>query len=181
MDDLEVNSTAYGSSFFIAAELEEEGKGATNMGIVSAAIATKMVEVNFVNLNPFYKLGFPYMGKMCFTINDVPIKKHTVYLTVDVNDVETHLPYVTDEKGKVRFSLDTAKWNNTLVSLRESHRNGQSRVRARGGSEERSEEVEAGCGTLDSWLPVLHVALPALGALMSPSCYLQTQAGSSIG
>lgn len=38
--------------------------GATNMGIVSAAIATKMVEVNFVNLNPFYKLGFPYMGKV---------------------------------------------------------------------------------------------------------------------
>ncbi|XP_007055680.2 alpha-2-macroglobulin-like protein 1 [Chelonia mydas] len=118
MDDLEANSTAYGSTFFIAAELEEEGTGATNMGIVSAAIATKMVEVNFVNLNPFYKLGFPYMGKMCFTINDVPIKNHTVYLTVDVNDVETHLPYVTDEKGEVHFSLDTVKWNNTLVSLR---------------------------------------------------------------
>ncbi|CAM4459798.1 unnamed protein product, partial [Caretta caretta] len=118
MDDLEVNSTAYRSSFFIAAELEEEGTGATNMGIVSAAIATKMVEVNFVNLNPFYKLGFPYMGKMCFTINDVPVKNHTVYLTVDVNDVETHLPYITDEKGEVHFSLDTAKWNNTLVSLR---------------------------------------------------------------
>ncbi|CAM2097443.1 unnamed protein product [Caretta caretta] len=71
MDDLEVNSTAYRSSFFIAAELEEEGTGATNMGIVSAAIATKMVEVNFVNLNPFYKLGFPYMGKGRYSIVNI--------------------------------------------------------------------------------------------------------------
>ncbi|XP_053896163.1 alpha-2-macroglobulin-like protein 1 [Malaclemys terrapin pileata] len=118
MDELEINSTGYGNSFFIVAELEEEGTGATNMGIVTVAIATKVVAVNFVNLNPFYKLGFPYTGKMRFTINDVPIKNRTVYLTVDVNDVEMDLPYVTDEKGEVHFSLDTAKWNNTLVSLR---------------------------------------------------------------
>ncbi|XP_067387062.1 alpha-2-macroglobulin-like protein 1 [Emydura macquarii macquarii] len=117
-DGLQVNSTDYDSSLHIFAQLEEEGTGATNLGKVTVSISTKMVEVNFVKLNPFYKLGFPYTGKMSFTINDVPLKNQNVYLTVDLNDVETHLPYTTDEKGEVHFTLDTAKWNNTLVSLR---------------------------------------------------------------
>nr|XP_006120000.1 alpha-2-macroglobulin-like protein 1 [Pelodiscus sinensis] len=118
MDELQVNNTAFGTRLLIAAELEEEGTGATDTDTAFVAIASKMVEVNFVNLNPFYKLGFPYTGKMHFAINEVPIQNHTVYLTVDVNDKETHLPYVTDEKGEVHFTLDTSEWNNTLVSLR---------------------------------------------------------------
>ncbi|XP_074852369.1 alpha-2-macroglobulin-like protein 1 [Carettochelys insculpta] len=118
MDDIEVNNTAYTPLLVITAELEEEGTGATNMGTASIFIVAKIVKVNFVNLNPFYKLGFPYTGKMRFTLNSIPIQNHTVYLTVDVDDVETHLPYITDEKGEAHFALDTAKWNNTLVSLR---------------------------------------------------------------
>lgn len=56
---------------------------------------------------------------MAFTLNQLPVKNQSVYLTVDVHEVETHFPYVTDENGEVHFSLDTTKWQD-LVSLRVS-------------------------------------------------------------
>ncbi|KAL8202401.1 UNVERIFIED_CONTAM: hypothetical protein K2H54_013100, partial [Gekko kuhli] len=51
----------------------------------------------------------------------MPVQNETVYITIEVHDVETHLPYVTDEKGEVEFSLDTTNWNGTLVSIRGRH------------------------------------------------------------
>ncbi|KAL8202318.1 UNVERIFIED_CONTAM: hypothetical protein K2H54_010145 [Gekko kuhli] len=81
-------------------------------------IVTKEMDVIFLKLNQFYKHGFPYTGRVKCSIGDIPVKNRTVYITVDVNDVETNFQYVTDENGEALFSLDTTNWNNTLVGLR---------------------------------------------------------------
>ncbi|XP_013916339.1 PREDICTED: alpha-2-macroglobulin-like protein 1 [Thamnophis sirtalis] len=52
------------------------------------------------------------------TVNDIPLKNQTVYLTLDIDDVETHISYITDENGEVHFTLDTTTWKNTSVALR---------------------------------------------------------------
>uniref|UniRef100_A0ACB8ET51 Uncharacterized protein n=1 Tax=Sphaerodactylus townsendi TaxID=933632 RepID=A0ACB8ET51_9SAUR len=116
--DINLPQKGYADRVYLSAELEEEGTGMTSSGRSSMSLVTKAVEVAFINLNPFYKRGFPYTGKMKYTINEIPLKNESVYLTVDVNDVETHFPYVTDEKGEAHFSLDTTKWNDSLVALR---------------------------------------------------------------
>ncbi|XP_019337854.1 alpha-2-macroglobulin-like protein 1 isoform X5 [Alligator mississippiensis] len=89
--------------------------------------------MEFVDFNPFYKPGFPYTGKMHCSIDESPLQNKTVYLTVDVNDVETLWSYVTDENGDAYFILNTTHWNDTLVSLRVVSRgrivfNGQKQV-----------------------------------------------------
>nr|XP_034959077.1 alpha-2-macroglobulin-like protein 1 [Zootoca vivipara] len=55
--------------------------------------------------------------QMKASVSGVPVKNWTLYLTVDVDDVETTTSYVTDENGEVSFSLDTTKWHD-MVSLR---------------------------------------------------------------
>uniref|UniRef100_A0ACB8ET89 Uncharacterized protein n=1 Tax=Sphaerodactylus townsendi TaxID=933632 RepID=A0ACB8ET89_9SAUR len=105
---------------------QDKAEGATRIKVHSFYLSANEVSVNFVNLNTFYKQGFPYTGKMKVSIafEDVPLQNETVYLTVDVNDVETHIPYVTDENGEVHFSVDTTNWNNTLVAIRGRHSTG---------------------------------------------------------
>ncbi|XP_030321024.1 alpha-2-macroglobulin-like protein 1 isoform X2 [Calypte anna] len=109
-------------SFIVAAaEMVEEGTGAENKEVVLIPISTRMKSIEFINLHAFYKRGLPYTGKMfCHSIMS-PLQNETVYLTVDVNEEETHLSFLTDENGEVHFSLDTTNWNSTLVSLKGSY------------------------------------------------------------
>nr|XP_056704304.1 alpha-2-macroglobulin-like protein 1 [Euleptes europaea] len=116
--DINLSQKGYGSNLRVSAELEEEGTGVVSSGRAYISVATKAVSVSFINLNPFYKHGFPYTGKMKCDINSFPVRNETIYLVVDVNDVEMIFPHLTDEKGEVHFSLDTANWKDTLVALR---------------------------------------------------------------
>ncbi|XP_042311607.1 alpha-2-macroglobulin-like protein 1 [Sceloporus undulatus] len=116
--DLNLSGKGFNNYVHLSADLEEDGTGVTLSGEHHFAVVTRAIEVEFINLNPYYKHGFPYKGKMKFTVSKVPFKNQTVYLTVDVNDVETHLSYVTDDNGEVHFSLDTTEWNNSHVALR---------------------------------------------------------------
>ncbi|KAJ6658340.1 hypothetical protein lerEdw1_020612 [Lerista edwardsae] len=116
--DMNLTHKSYDSDIRLVAELEEEGTGVKNWEMDSVSVLTSKVSLSFVNLNPFYKLGVPYAGQLKATVYGLPVKNFTVYLTVDVDDKETHTRYVTDEEGIVHFSLDTANWNNTLVSIR---------------------------------------------------------------
>ena len=61
----------------------------------------------------------PSLQMFCHSGNS-PLRNETVYLTVDINNEETHLSFLTDENGEVHFSLDTTSWNSTLVSLKVS-------------------------------------------------------------
>ncbi|XP_053154513.1 alpha-2-macroglobulin-like protein 1 isoform X4 [Hemicordylus capensis] len=116
--DLNLSQESYSNYIQVDAELEEKGTGMTHSGSDTIFITTKSVDVEFINLNPYYKHGFPYTGKMKFTVNEVPIKNQTVYLTVDFNEVETHFQFITDENGEAHFSLDTTAWQDALVSIR---------------------------------------------------------------
>ncbi|KAJ6658288.1 hypothetical protein lerEdw1_020560 [Lerista edwardsae] len=112
-----ISKAEYECAIKVYAELKEEGTDAVHVGKSAIPIVSITGEVEFINLNPYYKQGFPYTGKMAFTAAEAPVKNQSVYLTVDVQEVETHFPYVTDENGEVHFSLDTSKWQD-LVSLR---------------------------------------------------------------
>ncbi|XP_060124957.1 alpha-2-macroglobulin-like protein 1 [Zootoca vivipara] len=116
--DLKLPERGFTDLVQLSAELEEEGTGVTVAGTGAFSVVTRVANVQFLNLNPFYKQGFPYTGKMKCTINEAPVKNETVYLTVDVIGIETNLPYRTDENGEVAFSLDTTEWKDTQVSLR---------------------------------------------------------------
>nr|XP_047908945.1 alpha-2-macroglobulin-like protein 1 isoform X5 [Anser cygnoides] len=98
--------------------MEEIGTGAKTENISGIPIVTRMKSIEFINLHPFYKRGLPYTGKMFCHSDDSPLQNETVYLTIDIDDEETHLSFLTDEKGEVHFSLDTTSWNSTLVSLK---------------------------------------------------------------
>lgn len=52
--------------------------------------------------------------------SESPLRNETVHLIIDVNDKETQLSLLTDEKGEAHFTLDTTSWNSTMVSLRVS-------------------------------------------------------------
>ncbi|XP_061439274.1 alpha-2-macroglobulin-like protein 1 isoform X4 [Rhineura floridana] len=116
--DINLSQKGYLSQAVFYADLEEKGTGVKESGSDTMAIAVQEMNVGFSQLNPFYKQGFPYAGKIIAFINESPVKNWTVYLTVDVDDVETHIPYVTDDNGEADFSLDTTNWKNTIVSIR---------------------------------------------------------------
>lgn len=61
----------------------------------------------------------PSLQMFCHSAKS-PLRNETVHLIVDVNDEETHLSLLTDEKGEAHFTLDTTSWNSTMVSLRVS-------------------------------------------------------------
>ncbi|XP_060092275.1 alpha-2-macroglobulin-like protein 1 [Heteronotia binoei] len=119
--DINMTQAGVGSSIGLFAELVDEETGAASRAQHDLTLSSKEVSIEFISLNPFYKQGFPYTGKMRASAGGIPAQNETVYLTVEVNDVETHFPYVTDENGDVHFSLDTTNWNNTLVSIRGRH------------------------------------------------------------
>ncbi|XP_071618091.1 alpha-2-macroglobulin-like protein 1 isoform X2 [Heliangelus exortis] len=111
-----------GHNFIVAtAEMVEEGTGAENKEMVLISVSTIVKSIEFINLHAFYKRGLPYTGKMFCHNMKSPLQNETVYLTVDVNEEETHLSFLTDENGEAHFSLDTTDWNSTLVSLKGSY------------------------------------------------------------
>nr|XP_056704308.1 alpha-2-macroglobulin-like protein 1 [Euleptes europaea] len=116
----DINMTQEGL-VYLSAEFVEKETGVKSEMEEIFSLGTKEVSISFVSLNPFYKQGFPYTGKVNASVGELPIQNETVYLTVEVDDVETHHPYITDENGDVDFSLDTTNWNNTLVSIRGRH------------------------------------------------------------
>uniref|UniRef100_A0A803TK12 Alpha-2-macroglobulin-like protein 1 n=1 Tax=Anolis carolinensis TaxID=28377 RepID=A0A803TK12_ANOCA len=115
--DLNLAQKGYSTQVALSAELEEDGTGTRKTHI---NVVTRAIKVQFIDLNPHYKHGFPYKGKMKFTVNGAPFKNETVYLTTDVNDVDRHLVYITDDNGEVHFSLDTTEWKVFPVALRVS-------------------------------------------------------------
>ncbi|XP_054687790.1 alpha-2-macroglobulin-like protein 1 isoform X2 [Grus americana] len=115
-ETLELNET--NSYVIVIGEMVEDGTGAETKEISGIPVATRMKSIEFINIHPFYKRGLPYTGKMFCHSNESPLRHETVYLTVDVNDEERHLSFLTDENGEVHFSLDTTSWNGTLVSLK---------------------------------------------------------------
>ncbi|XP_031467380.1 alpha-2-macroglobulin-like protein 1 [Phasianus colchicus] len=112
---LELNES---DSYVIVGEMEEIGTGAQTKDFSGFSIVTRMKSVEFINLQPFYKRGLPYTGQMFCHSNDSPLQNEIVYLIIDVNDEKTHLSFLTDEEGKVHFSLNTTNWNSSLVSLK---------------------------------------------------------------
>ncbi|XP_071898928.1 alpha-2-macroglobulin-like protein 1 isoform X1 [Anas platyrhynchos] len=130
---LELNESD--SYLYVRGEIEETGTGAKTANISIISIVTRIKSVEFVNIHPFYKRGLPYTGKMFCHSNDSPLQNETVYLTIDIDDEETHLSFLTNEKGEVHFSLDTTSWNSTLVSLRGTYYLGND-------TEKKSEDIE---------------------------------------
>ncbi|KAH0628647.1 hypothetical protein JD844_010035 [Phrynosoma platyrhinos] len=115
--DIHLLQQGYANYLTLSAEMEEQGTGLTNTETINISIAVKEMSLTFFALNRFYKKGFPYTGKLLVRILEVPVQNQTVYITVDVDDMQTHIPFVTDEYGIVNFSLDTTDWKDTLVSL----------------------------------------------------------------
>ncbi|XP_030124147.4 alpha-2-macroglobulin-like protein 1 [Taeniopygia guttata] len=116
---LEINEA---DSYVIAeGKMVENGTGAHSVEVALIPIATVMKSVEFVNLHPFYKRGIPYTGKIFCHSSESPLRNETVHLIIDVNDKETQLSLLTDEKGEADFTLDTTSWNSTMVSLRATY------------------------------------------------------------
>ncbi|KAM6475570.1 alpha-2-macroglobulin-like protein 1 isoform 2-T2 [Liasis olivaceus] len=116
--DIHLLVKGYANLIVLSAVLEEEGTGLEATKKDTIPIATSEVDVAFGELNPFYKQGFPYSGKIRVSVNDLPVRNYTVYLIVDVDDALTHIQYITDEDGTAYFSLDTTAWNDTMVSIK---------------------------------------------------------------
>ncbi|KAM6321270.1 alpha-2-macroglobulin-like protein 1 [Aegotheles albertisi] len=106
---------------FAIGEMAEDGTGLEAKNMIGVPIVAKTKRIEFVNIHLFYKRGLPYTGKMFCHSAKSPLRNVTVYLTVDVDEEETRLSFLTDENGEVHFSLDTTNWNSTLVSLRGSY------------------------------------------------------------
>ncbi|XP_009465521.1 PREDICTED: alpha-2-macroglobulin-like protein 1 [Nipponia nippon] len=115
-ETLELNETY--NYIIVIGKMVEDGTGAKTVETAEIPIATRMKSIEFINLHSFYKRGLPYTGKMFCHSENSPLRNETVYLTVDINEEETHLSFLTDENGEVHFSLDTTNWNSTLVSLK---------------------------------------------------------------
>ncbi|KAK2537737.1 Phc1 [Columba guinea] len=107
--------------------------------VIPIAMRTKSIE--FINLHPFYKRGLPYTGKVFCHSSESPLSNETV----DVNDEETHLSFLTDKNGEVHFSLDTTSWNSTLVSLKATYKLGKD-------NEQNSSESYTGVEDSFHWL-----------------------------
>ncbi|RMC07524.1 hypothetical protein DUI87_16998 [Hirundo rustica rustica] len=113
---LEINEADH--HVIAAGKMVENGTGAHSVETALIPVATIMKFVEFINLNPFYKRGIPYTGKISCHSVESPLRNETVHLIVDVNDEKTQLSFLTDEKGEAHFTLDTTSWNSTMVSLR---------------------------------------------------------------
>ncbi|KAK2528126.1 hypothetical protein Q9966_010017, partial [Columba livia] len=109
--------------------------------VVVIPVAMRMKSIEFINLHPFYKRGLPYTGKVFCHSSESPLSNETV----DVNDEETHLSFLTDKNGEVHFSLDTTSWNSTLVSLKATYKLGKD-------NEQNSSESYTGVEDSFHWL-----------------------------
>ncbi|KAM7127231.1 LOW QUALITY PROTEIN: alpha-2-macroglobulin-like protein 1 [Ciconia maguari] len=146
-ETLELNETD--SYLIVIGEMVEDGTGAESMEMAGIPVATRMKSIEFINLHAFYKRGLPYTGKMFCHSYKSPLRNETVYLTVDVNDEETHLSFLTDQNGEVHFSLDTTSWNSTLVSLKGTYNLGND-------DEQDSSESHTGVEDSFHWLKSLY-------------------------
>ncbi|KAL8202400.1 UNVERIFIED_CONTAM: hypothetical protein K2H54_013078, partial [Gekko kuhli] len=62
--DINMTRAGFGSSVELFARFVEEETGTISRASHSLSLSSKDLSINFDNLNPFYKQGFPYSGKV---------------------------------------------------------------------------------------------------------------------
>ncbi|XP_008561523.1 PREDICTED: ovostatin homolog 2-like, partial [Galeopterus variegatus] len=93
-------------TFDITVIVTEFGTGVQISETTSSSITQLLGNVNFENMDPFYKRGISYFGTLKFSgPNDVPMVSKVLQLELNDNFIGN---YTTDENGEAQFSIDTS-------------------------------------------------------------------------
>ncbi|MEE6485825.1 hypothetical protein FKM82_014430 [Ascaphus truei] len=111
------NFSSSDNFLIISSSLTENSTGVVE-NQSTAIFFSNRASMEFVDIDSYYQMGIPFSGM----INAVDQKgesmqNKTVFLVVNIDEVDTNFTLVTDEKGLAHFTLDTSQWND-MVSLR---------------------------------------------------------------
>ncbi|XP_053305970.1 alpha-2-macroglobulin-like protein 1 [Spea bombifrons] len=101
----------------ISCVLTEDSTG--HMETASTTISVdNLQQMYFVDVESYYQKGIPFSGMVHVKGREGrPKRNTTVFLEVNVDDIELNMVFLTNDKGIAHFKLDTSEWND-LVSLR---------------------------------------------------------------
>ncbi|KAL1790170.1 alpha-2-macroglobulin 1, partial [Sigmodon hispidus] len=108
----------YSHSINIVASVVEEGTGLEANTTQDIYISSNMGSMTFEDTNNFYYPNFPFSGKVRVRSHDDSLlKNHRVFLVIHGTNGTTNQILTTDNEGLASFTLDTASWNATDISL----------------------------------------------------------------
>ncbi|XP_041491931.1 alpha-2-macroglobulin-like protein 1 [Microtus oregoni] len=108
----------YSHSINIVASVVEEGTGLEANTTQDVFISSQMGSMTFEDTNNFYYPSFPFSGKIRVRGHDDSLlENHPVFLVVYGRHETTTQTLTTDNEGLAPFTLDTATWNGTDISL----------------------------------------------------------------
>ncbi|XP_067387064.1 alpha-2-macroglobulin-like protein 1 [Emydura macquarii macquarii] len=111
-------SPRYSHSINVVATLVEAGTGMEANASHVAFMTEQAGSMSFEDSDNYYHPGHPYSGKIKALDRDGSVlKKQTVFLVINAGNTESHQNLTTDSTGVATFTLDTATWNRSEVSL----------------------------------------------------------------
>ncbi|XP_040594422.1 alpha-2-macroglobulin-like protein 1 isoform X3 [Mesocricetus auratus] len=118
MSAFNLTGYTYSHSINIVASVVEEGTGLEANTTRDIYISSKMGSMTFEDTNNFYYPSFPFSGKIRVRGRDNSLlKNHPVFLVIYGKNGTTKQTLTTDNDGLAPFTLDTATWNATDISL----------------------------------------------------------------
>ncbi|XP_006119999.2 alpha-2-macroglobulin-like protein 1 [Pelodiscus sinensis] len=113
-----LESPAYSQNINVVATLVEAGTGVKANATHVVFISQQAGSMSFEDSDNYYHPGYPYSGKIKALDRDGSIfKKQTVFLVINVGNTQSHRKLTTDSTGMAAFTLNTATWNTSEVSL----------------------------------------------------------------
>ncbi|CAM5081738.1 unnamed protein product [Natator depressus] len=111
-------SPRYSHSINVVATLVEAGTGVEANATHVAFMSEEAGSMSFEDSDNYYHPGYPYSGKIKALDREGSIlKKQPVFLVINAGNTQSHQNLTTDSTGVATFTLDTATWNRSEVSL----------------------------------------------------------------
>ncbi|TFJ98944.1 Alpha-2-macroglobulin-like protein 1 [Platysternon megacephalum] len=111
-------SPGYSHSINVVATLVEAGTGVEANATHVAFMSEQAGSMSFEDSDNYYHPGYPYSGKIKALDREGSIlKKQPVFLVINAGNTQSHQNLTTDSTGVATFTLDTATWNRSEVSL----------------------------------------------------------------
>ncbi|KAI5094648.1 alpha-2-macroglobulin-like protein 1 [Silurus meridionalis] len=119
LNEFALTDSRYENVFNVQSTVEEYGTGVIMSGSGSSTITSNIVTLSFEDSPSTFKLGMMYEGTIKVTGPDSnPMQNKVVFLTVQYGkDKNSVKKLITDDKGIIRFFLNTEPWGLDSVTL----------------------------------------------------------------
>uniref|UniRef100_A0A8C3HPL3 Alpha-2-macroglobulin bait region domain-containing protein n=1 Tax=Chrysemys picta bellii TaxID=8478 RepID=A0A8C3HPL3_CHRPI len=112
---------SYEMKIEVEGKITEEGTGVELTGTGSSEITGTMSKISFEQVDSHYIPGIPFSGQVKLVNGtNAPIANETIRISIGEKKYKAN--YITNEEGRVWFSIDTVNFTDTSIQITAKHK-----------------------------------------------------------